>query len=336
MMTSWQKIRTAHLEKRPIYLYGMGNGADKILDILAETGMSVSGVFASDDFVRGQAYKGFRVQKYSDIAHLNPLIIIAFGTSLPEVMQRIFDLSKRHEVIMPDIPVTGTELFDDDYFIKNQAEINAAKNLFSDENSKRLFEDIINFKLTGDINYFSDAGGCSFADIFKSLPLTDNEIYADCGAYTGDTVKIFSETVKGYKRIDAYEPSEKTFKKLVKNTANMYDISLHNAAVWSEDGEAFIDGTNNRNSNILSTGKQAIKTVKISPDATVIKLDVEGSEMQALSGIDFTKKPKIICAVYHKSEDIFAIPLYLKQFGYRFKLKRINCLPAWDIFLICE
>jgi FkbM family methyltransferase len=329
MITSWQTLRTAFLEKKPIYLYGMGNGADKILDILTEMGVSVSGVFASDDFVRGQAFRGFKVQKYSDIAHLNPVIIVCFGTAIPEVMARIFELSKRHTVIMPDIPVTGSDLF-----VKNQTKIDAVKNLFSDEASKNLFENIINFKLTGDINYLS--GGCSFEDIFKSLSLTEHEIYADCGAYTGDTVKIFSETVKNYKRIDAYEPSEKTYAKLVKNTANMHDIFLHNAAVWSEDGEAYIDGTNNRNSNILSVGKQTVKTVKISNDATLIKLDVEGSEMQALSGIDFSKKPKLITAVYHRSEDIFTIPLYLKQFGYKFKLKRINCLPAWDIFLICE
>jgi FkbM family methyltransferase len=334
LTTSWQTLRTAFLEKKPLYLYGMGNGADKILDILTEMGVSVSGVFASDDFVRGQAFRGFQVQKYSDIKDLNPVIIIAFGTSVPEVMARIFDMAKLHTVIMPDIPVTGSDLFDDDFYFAHEAEINAVKELFSDEFSKQLYENIINFKLSGDINYLSD--GCSFEDIFKNMNLSDNEIYADCGAYTGDTVKIFSETVKDYKRIYAYEPSEKTFKKLFKNTTGMHDIFLHNAAVWSEDGEAFIDGTNNRNSNILSTGKQAIKTVKIPHDATLIKLDVEGSEMQALTGIDLSKKPKIICAVYHRSSDIFAIPLYLQQFGYKFKLKRINCLPAWDIFLIGE
>jgi FkbM family methyltransferase len=312
----------------------MGNGADKILDILTEMGVAVSGVFASDDFVRGQAFRGFRVQKYSDIAHLNPVIVVAFGTSMRDVMARIFELSKLHTVIMPDIPVTGSDLFDDDFYVKNQTKINAAKNLFSDEASKNLFENIINFKLTGDIKYLSN--GCSFEDIFKSLPLTDNEIYADCGAYTGDTIKIFSETVKGYKRIDAYEPSEKTFKKLVKNTAGMHDIFLHNAAVWSDKGQAFIDGSNNRNSNIVNAGKQLVETVKISPDSTLIKLDVEGSEMQALSGINFENKPKIICAVYHKSEDIFTIPLYLSKFGYKFTLKRINCLPDWYIFLIGE
>jgi FkbM family methyltransferase len=334
MMTSWQKIRTAFLENKPIYLYGMGNGADKILDIFAEMGVSVSGVFASDDFVRGQFFRDFRVQKYSDIKDLNPVIVIAFGTAVPEVMARIFDMAKLHPVIMPDIPVTGSDVFDDEFYLKNQTKIDAVKNLFSDENSKQLFENIINFKLSGDIKYLN--GGCSFEDIFKSLPLTDNEIYADCGAYTGDTVKIFSETVKDYKRIYAFEPSAKTFKKLQKNIADMHDIICYNAAVWSDEGQAFIDGTNNRNSNILTAGKQTVKTVKISNDATLIKLDVEGSEMQALSGIDYSNKPKIICAVYHKSEDIFAIPLYLKQFGYKFKLKRINCLPAWDVFLIGE
>lgn len=50
--------------KKPIVLYGMGNGADKIIDWCEANGVQVQGVFASDEFVRGQQFRGFTVERY--------------------------------------------------------------------------------------------------------------------------------------------------------------------------------------------------------------------------------------------------------------------------------
>ena len=43
----WQRLERA---RKPVMLYGMGNGADKILDELARRGIAAAGVFASDEF----------------------------------------------------------------------------------------------------------------------------------------------------------------------------------------------------------------------------------------------------------------------------------------------
>ena len=47
-LSYWDKLSS---EKRPIILYGTGNGADKILDDCDKYNIKVSGVFASDGFV---------------------------------------------------------------------------------------------------------------------------------------------------------------------------------------------------------------------------------------------------------------------------------------------
>ena len=44
--------------KKPILLYGMGNGADKILRVCESYGITVSDFFASDGFVRGHSFHG--------------------------------------------------------------------------------------------------------------------------------------------------------------------------------------------------------------------------------------------------------------------------------------
>ena len=60
----WDYLRTV---QKPIVLYGMGNGADAILDRCAAGGILVAGVFASDEFVRGQQFRGYKVKTYKEM-----------------------------------------------------------------------------------------------------------------------------------------------------------------------------------------------------------------------------------------------------------------------------
>ena len=60
-------------ESRPIVVYGMGNGADKLLSRFEAYNIEVADFFASDDFVRGQTFHGKKVltlrqveEKYED------------------------------------------------------------------------------------------------------------------------------------------------------------------------------------------------------------------------------------------------------------------------------
>ena len=41
----WQNMRSCGL---PLVLYGMGNGADTVLDRMAAEGLTAAGIFASD------------------------------------------------------------------------------------------------------------------------------------------------------------------------------------------------------------------------------------------------------------------------------------------------
>ena len=52
---------------KPIVLYGMGDGADKVLRAFERFSLKASAVMASDDFVRGQSFHGFTVKKLSQL-----------------------------------------------------------------------------------------------------------------------------------------------------------------------------------------------------------------------------------------------------------------------------
>ena len=50
----WERLKD---EKRPIFLYGTGNGADKILNVCQEYEINIEGIFASSGFVRNRTFR---------------------------------------------------------------------------------------------------------------------------------------------------------------------------------------------------------------------------------------------------------------------------------------
>ena len=79
----WNYIKSCN---KPIVLYGMGSGADKIIRELDERDIRISGIFASDEFVRGHSFHGFKVKKYSEIKEEfgEVLVLVCFGTHRSE------------------------------------------------------------------------------------------------------------------------------------------------------------------------------------------------------------------------------------------------------------
>ena len=88
MQFLWEYLKTAN---KPILLYGTGNGADKIIDRLLFDGVLVSGVFASDGFVRNRSFRGFDVISYSKAKadFKDFIVLVAFGSKRPEVVENV-------------------------------------------------------------------------------------------------------------------------------------------------------------------------------------------------------------------------------------------------------
>ena len=123
----WQVLRE---EKRPIVLYGMGDGADKILAQFDACDIRASGVFASDEFVRGHSFHGFRVQKLSEVLEQfgeDIVIVIAFASQRSEVLEKMYALDARFDVVAPDVPVVPGAIFDEQFVQTHQEEMQQAE-----------------------------------------------------------------------------------------------------------------------------------------------------------------------------------------------------------------
>jgi FkbM family methyltransferase len=341
---------------KKIVMYGMGNGADKILAVCERFGIEVCDFFASDGFVRGHSFHSKTVLSYSALKEKygaeNIIALLSFASSLPDVMENIRRIASECELYAPDVPVCESELFDRTFFDKNEEKFSAAYELLADEESRRIYENVILYKLTGDIRYLDKAVSDKETVYRELLCASDFKCTADLGAYNGDTIRELVPHSPSLKKVFAFEPDRRSFRKLNDYCATVNgspEIITVNAAAWSEKTLLNFGDEGNRNSGICASGKGA-KRVEVEADSLdnilcgecvdYIKYDVEGAERQAIIGSEIsilTHRPRLLVSAYHRSEDIFALPLQIHALrpDYKLYLRRYPYIPAWDLNLIC-
>ena len=343
MQYLWEYLKTV---KKPILLYGTGNGADKIIDRLLLDGVTVSGVFASDGFVRNRYFRGFKVISYSEAKAVfkNFIVLVAFGSKRPEVLNNVEKIAFEQELYVVDVPVFGETVFDKAYFNMHKQDYESILNRFFDERSKEVFKNICTFKLTGAYESLK-AGEDNETETYKTLvDIKENAVVFDLGAYIGDTAEQFLRLQPKLSRIVAVEPALKNFRKLEILAEKAPKIIPLNAAVSKENGEVSFSGKSGRNQSIGS-GNETIKSVSIdklandfgTPD--FIKFDIEGAEAEALlSGAETIKNcsPTLYISAYHRSEDLFEMPKLVLSLNpdYKMFIRHYPHIPCWDTYYI--
>ena len=337
----WERLKA---EKRPIFIYGMGDGAAKIMSVFARFGIAVAGIFASDEFVRGHSFAGYRVHKLSEVEEMvdDFVIVLAFAAGYPSLVEYIHEIAKRHTLYVPDVPVIGGGLFDYTYCMEHLPELNAVYRNLADDESRRVYLNVIQFKISGNIRYL-DAVTSEPEEIYRQiLHPTRNENFVDLGAYNGDTIReLLRFTHQKYNSIHAVEPDKKNFKKLVAyiEENEMMQVSLFQCAAWCCDTELPFSSKSGRQSVLSSTGDsmeaRSVDTILKGAPTTLLKMDVEGFEREALWGAAKTigqYAPKLSVAIYHRNEDLFELPLLVHTLNPRYKLyiRHRLYIPAWE------
>ena len=168
----------------------------------------------------------------------------------------------------------------------------------------------------------------------------ENEIFLDCGSYTGNTVMNFLSWNKGkYKKIYAIEPEHTSYTILQQNMLikNVKHIRLLNEGVWScsdtfpfyQDGEmsSFCKDAYFLSPSLTHARVNTIDNIVHTDLVTFIKMDIQGGELEALKGAADTikrSKPRLAISVYHKTKDIIEIPLFIHNLvpEYRFFIRQ--------------
>ena len=335
----WDYLKSTDL---PVFIYGMGDGALKIMSVFERYGIPLAGFFASDEFVRGHTFQGHLVHTLSQIETLidDFVIVLAFAAGYQSLYDRINEIAKRHILLAPDVPVAGETLFTYKNSQKNAEKIQSVYDMLADEKSRQTYADVINFKISGKIEYLNRCISPKEEIYGRIIYLGENEIFADLGAYNGDTAAEFmSACNNNFCHLYAFEPNPKNFRKLTKNLPESDKITLFNAAAGRESGTVKISANEGRMSRAGGSGKTVEIPIvpldeAVPESVTVLKLDVEGGEREAIMGArrHIENGAKILCSLYHRSEDMFDLPLLIKSINpeLKFYIRHQLYIPAWE------
>jgi FkbM family methyltransferase len=171
--------------------------------------------------------------------------------------------------------------------------------------------------------------------------LETEEVFVDAGSFDGRTAQIFAELCQGKcKKIYAFEPDDKNGILCEKTLAEIPGISYEvvKKGLWNESDVLHFTSFSNGASKVDEVGTIEIPVIDLDSVAgnekvTFIKMDIEGSEYCALEGAKETirkSRPKLAISIYHKSEDIWMLPLEILKINpdYTFYLRHYSIASA--------
>jgi FkbM family methyltransferase len=227
------------------------------------------------------------------------------------------------------------------YLESHQHEIAAAERLLADEESRAQYRAFIALRRAGvfdprvnprpqDTHYFP-------ADVphwLNSGPLR----LLDCGAYEGDTLE---QMIAASLQIEAsahFEPDLRNFAGLVRRVRSLRKDLRGPVMLWPcavggrSEIVSFCSGLDEA-SGVSDDGKTNVTAVALDDvlagwRPTLIKMDIEGSELDALAGarhLIAESLPSLAISIYHKPDHLWRIPLMLASWtelgDYRFYLR---------------
>lgn len=214
---------------------------------------------------------------------------------------------------------------------------------FSDEKSKNIFEDVLNFRLTGNIKFMQNFKINIENQYLESIIDYSKKVFLDVGGFDGDTTELLlNKTDISHSHI--FEPSFLNYDKAKKRLTNHNNVTFHNFGLSSKfQNLSFLDN-NGSASKITNEGENEMEfkpldAVEIN-EVGIIKIDVEGHEIDVLMGAIKTIKkfkPEIMVAIYHSGRDFIEIYKLIKSFNIYSKFYLRHYTEGWsETILICK
>ena len=223
--------------------------------------------------------------------------------------------------------------------------------LLQDEDSKRTFLNMMLSKVFIDLRYIELAYKKVNTQYFdpEIFNFTEEEVYIDCGAYTGDSAEDFIKSCPGYKKIYLYEAIPDIIK-ICERKLEKYNfdktIDYKNFAVYSSQCDLnfsleSLSGDSKINEEGVKVKAVSLDQEHLTEKITFIKMDIEGSESEALRGAKNIIKnniPKLAVCIYHKPDDFWRIPLLIFNMvpnAYEYKVRQFRYAEYYDTILYC-
>ena len=334
-----EKLRNSRL---PIFLWGAGEMAGMAERLLEQNGIRHSGMVTDDAYRSG----GHKTRSELINTYGEYYMVCANGAAFYRTEEE--NLSHwpgcRGIFAFPDIYETGMSepvTAEDCRGCRNRLErVYAA---LSDQCSRDSMRAYLEEKITKDYRLIMPYV-VTPQYFFKDAPwrLYQDEVLVDCGAYDGDSVRDFMAAAGEWQKIIACEPDPGNYRRLLENVrrGGWKSVQAVQTGVSSGKAEIRFSGTNDMCARISGEGDCVIRVDSIDhildgERASVIKMDIEGSEMEALEGAVNTirqYRPLLMISAYHKKDDLPRIFEFMEQhterYRYFFRLHRVILVDA--------
>jgi FkbM family methyltransferase len=208
-----------------------------------------------------------------------------------------------------------------------EAIIGKANALWADAISRETYAKILQFRISGDFSLLP-APDMDHQYFPPDLPRWHQPVrMIDCGAYDGDVICAFIQNDYEFSALAAFEPDLQNYARLVAfihtQGQAIAEISLWPCGVYAQSSQLHFASGMGESSIIAASGETLIQCVALD-DAlpnfapTLIKMDIEGAEMDALSGarqLIRAYRPALAISVYHTPTHLWEIPLWVAQFS---------------------
>jgi FkbM family methyltransferase len=316
-------IERLQSSKFPLVMWGSGELAELLYNILLQNHCHIDAVFSDSPQAE---FHGFKVVSFDEICGKYEKFNLIIGHSS-------YHLADRFKML-PDI-VGIYSIFDpyhynlsfDKAFLENNSHIleSLYENL-ADEKSRFILCAYINARLNKNWRYILPYIESRQYFGYDFMRLGEDEVFVDCGAYVGDTLADFLHASNGrYKKYIALEPdiSNASVLESYITEHRLKNIFVKKIGAWDQSTTLsfLLDGICSK----VMPSESPLKRVTIMADtldricggeATYIKMDIEGAEMNALRGAAETikkNKPKLAISVYHRKDDLLTIPSLIKS-----------------------
>ena len=322
-----------------IALFGAGLGGKRCYEYLEKIGLSAQVKMFIDNNIdkQGQYLFDKPINNIETLAKYPEMIVVSATALYKQVINcfREKGLSNKlygwldFNAMFPDDPLVADRDFIASFYEQDEMTGNIIDMMLqcrTDNNISRIQPMELVEHLNMVTNYWFD-------DV--SLHNEDMLTIFDCGSFIGDCFEFWFENYSDkIKSIHAFEPDQETYHTLKENVLTYQKgnvIKCHNSCLGSENRTAYFAQGQDYNSCVSdSDSGYEVKMICVDDlgeeieGKLCIKMDIEGYEIPALQGAEKIirkYKPNLAICVYHKDNDIFRIPQYIKSLVPEYKCK---------------
>ena len=323
----------------PLIIYGLGSTGQRIVDELLDAGVAIDLIL--DRGKAGQAYRDIPIHALNESNVADRTVLIALHNHYVDLHQLDADLraAGATEILTPshlprliDRSMISGYWLDPSYdYEAYSAHFDRARALLADDTSRALLDAILRYRRTGNI---ADCPPASLDDEYtpRDLPRYAEPLrLVDCGAFTGVAIQKFLTAGYAIDSAIAFEPDPASFATLAARTFPIPRRLNLPLGTWSSTTQLRFASESSMASHLSDSGDVTIQCIAIDDvlggeQVNVVKLDVEGAEIETLKGMTRLvreQRPNLLVSAYHTPGHLHEIATLIDdwQLGYSFHLR---------------